>query len=107
MYCTLTREDALAFSRTAHGHKYTHLLTCRIVNATADDFVDLRIDQNVLVKSKFGRLPTRQRGPAYCEAHNKKGLIWGGAPSTKWAELCLLPGHIGDGLVIESAEPLV
>jgi hypothetical protein len=107
MYFALSREDALAFAATQHGHKYTHLLGCVLENMTHDNFVDLRSSPNLLVRSKFNHLPKRQQGPAYCNTHGKNGVIWNGAPGKRWVELCLYPEHIGNGVLIESVEPLI
>ncbi len=109
MYFALSREDALIFSEAQHGHKYTHLLKCRIENASLDDFVDLRKEPNCIVKSKFGSLPKTEGAPAYCGQQKKKGLIWSskhGLETAAWTELCLYPEHVSDSVVIEDAEEL-
>lgn len=109
MYFALTREDALNFAKGQHGHKYTHLITCNIENATPEDFVDLRENENVMVNGDLGQLSPKKRAPAYCKLFNKKGLIWesvAGKSTTAWTELCLYPQHIANGVLITAAEDL-
>jgi hypothetical protein len=78
MYFATTREDALIFARAQHakaqhGHKYTHLLRCRIENARLDDFVDLRKEPNCIAQSKFRRQLMTKAAPAHCKQRQKKG----------------------------------
>ena len=109
MYFAASRADALNFAKAQHGHAYTHLLTCRIEEASQDDFVDLRREQNCLATSEFRTLPMKKRAPEYCRQQQKKGLIWSsiaGKDTLAWTEVCLYPEHILDGVVIEAAEKL-
>jgi hypothetical protein len=108
MYFALSREDALHFAKSQHGHAYTHLLTCLIENANENDFVDLRKKPNSMATSKFRTLPMKARAPRYCKQQKKKGLIWSSTPGKQAAraEVCLYPEHIQNAVIIESAEKL-
>lgn len=114
MYFAFTREDSLNFAKAQrakgeHGYKYTHLLTCRIEDASLEQFVDLRATPNVMMSGRFRSLSTSKRGPAYCKEHEKKGVIWqsqASLNSPKWTELCLYPEHVGSNVVIVAAEDL-
>jgi hypothetical protein len=114
MYFAFTREDALNFAKAQrakgeHGHKYTHLLTCRIEHASSEEFVDLRATPNVMMSGRFRNLPTSKKAPAYCKEHGKKGVIWqsqAGLISPEWTELCLYQEHVGKDVVIVAAEDL-
>jgi hypothetical protein len=110
MYFALTREDALQFAKKDHGHKYTHLLTCKLVNITEDDFADLIANSNLLATLKvppnsplFGLTGTNLK-VKYCEVHGKKGIIW--QATNGWSELCLLPPFVKGTVVIEVSEAL-
>jgi hypothetical protein len=110
MYFALTREDALQFAKKDHGHEYTHLLTCKLVNVTEDDFADLIANPNLLATLKvrpnsplFGLTGTDLK-VKYCEVHGKKGIIW--QATNGWSELCLLPTFVNDAVVIEASEAL-
>lgn len=114
MYFAFTREDALNFAKAQqakgeYGHKYTHLLTCRIERASLEEFVDLRATPNVMMSGRSRNLSTSKRAQAYCKAHGKKGVIWQSQASVispQWTELCLYPEHVGNDVVIVAAEDL-
>jgi hypothetical protein len=103
MYFAISREAALEFAKTRHGHTYTHLLTCRLKGITEKDFVDLVKEPFVISRSEFKALPYDQRGSAYCAKHGKKGIIW---KAIDWVEVCLFAQHIGDSVIVESVEML-
>ena len=110
MYFALTREDALEFSKKNHGHKYTHVLTCRLKGISKDDLVDLIGNPNFfrLLKPPSGSPLSGLRGRAlhsrYCEIEGKKGILW--RAENGWAELCLMRAYVEDNVVIEGAERL-
>ena len=109
-YFSLTREDALDFSKTNHGHVYTHLLTCRVEGVSKDDLVDLIADPNLCVRlsvaanSPLKGLKGRELRTKYCEIHCKKGILWKAANG--WTELCLLSPYALGAVIIEAAEAL-
>jgi len=112
MYFTLTREDGLKFAKAQqakreHGHKYTHLLTCRIENASLGEFVDLRATPNIMVSGRFRNMRTAERAAAFCGENGQRGVIWqshASLNSPEWTELCLYPEHVGNNVLIVASE---
>lgn len=81
-YFALSKDDALTFASSSHGHVYTHLLECEIDGAVDEDFVDLRVNRNAI----SGHGSIKMKYPQYCQENNKAGVIW---TSGDWNELVL------------------
>ena len=109
IYFAVSYEDALAFSKTNHGHTYTHLLTCRLQGIEASDVVDLAAEPNLILRFKSSSKPPtsnmtgRVLNETYCQIHNKKAILWS---ARGWVELCVLEAFAKDVALIEAADAL-
>jgi hypothetical protein len=109
MYFATSREDALEFAKKDRGHSYTHLLTCELKDMQEGDFVDLVANPNQIVRQKRTGQNSRDATKDFCRENTKKGVIWQSVSSESlsgWKEICLLPEHIQQAVVIKEVEAL-
>ncbi len=106
MYFAMDEAAALQFSKTRHGHTYTHLLSCDLVGLTSNDFVDIEIPENAraIRESPHGKKSHSERYYNYCLSNGFKGIIWHARAG--WVELVLFEPFVAGKVIIKEAKAL-
>lgn len=104
MYFSPTVEALQTFLDTHHGHTYTHILECDIIETSLTDFLDLRPGWQPLREPPYRAIRFPLSAHRYCQDYSLKGVIW--TATAGWVEVVLFSEHINGRVRIVSAKAL-